>query len=208
MMKMSRSSLERFAVSGRRLAAVLCALSLAFGAWPASAELRYTTVYREKLVEGTTPEQLWRYMTEHPIIDEDGPALANITHDHKLSVKTERSDGVCRVSNLDFTWNFVITLPKAVDEVRMTPAVRAMWREFTHYLKGHENAHRTIFIGCGRDFVPEAEKLTTRGPCFVLKHRVKQLVDKRYKACMAKQRAFDRDEHKSLPKLALHKASH
>lgn len=173
---------------------------------PASAELRYKTTYRENPIRGTMPEELWRYMDSHPIIDEDGPALANITHDHGLSVKTERSAGVCRVSTVDFTWHFVITLPKAVDEARMSQATRAMWREFTAYLKRHEEHHRTIFIGCGKDFLAEAAKLTARGPCFGLKGTVRRYIDKQYEACMARQRDFDRRERQSVNALALRRA--
>jgi len=173
------------------------------GVGSAYAGLRYTTSYRQNEIRGTTPEQLRLFMASHPIIDEDGPALANITHEHKLSVATVRSDGVCRVSNLDFKWDFVITLPKAVDEAGMSQKTRVMWREFTAYLKRHEERHRTIFLGCGKDFVAEAAKLTARGPCLLLRTKVKRYIDKEYQACMVKQRAFDREERRSVLKLSL-----
>lgn len=174
---------------------------------PAWAELRYKTSYRENPIRGTTPQELWRYMGSHPIIDEDGLAFANITHDHKLSIKTERSAGACRTSRIDFTWHFVITLPKAVDEARMSPATRTMWDEFTAYLKRHEEHHRTIFIGCGKDFLARAAKLTARGPCFGLKGKVRRYIDQQYEVCMTKQRAFDRRDRQSLNKLALRRAN-
>ena len=173
---------------------------------PALAELRYTTEYRVNPIRGTTPEQLWRFMATHPIIDEDGPALANITHDHKLSVYSEKSGGACRVANIDFTWRFVITLPKAVDRARMSSATGAMWREFTGYLKRHEEHHRTIFIGCGRKFLADAEKITGRRNCFGFKRKISRFVEKKYDACMKKQREFDRQEIQSLANLALRQA--
>jgi predicted secreted Zn-dependent protease len=200
----SRPRLSAAVIAGSAM--LLLAGVILSGVESALAELRYTTSYRENPIRGTTPDQLWRYMARHPIIDEDGPALANITHDHKLSVETERSGGVCRVSRLDFSWQFVITLPRAVDEAAMTPATRAMWREFTAYLKQHEEHHRTIFIGCGRSFVAAAEKLTARGSCLGLKSKVKRFIDKQYDACMEKQRAFDRDSRQSVAKLGLRRA--
>ncbi len=133
---------------------------------PALGELRYTTEYSANPVRGTFPKQLCRYMATHPIIDEDGPALANITHDHELSVTSEKTGGACRVANLDFTWRFVITLPKAVDEAQMSNATRSMWREFTSYLKRHEEHHRTIFLGCGEKFLANAAKITGGRNCF------------------------------------------
>ena len=108
--------------------------------------------------------------------------------------------------DVDFTWRFVITLPKAVDEARMNPSVKRMWREFTSYLKRHEEHHRTIFIGCGSDFVAKASKLTSKGSCLGLKGKVRRFVDKQYKSCMVKQRAFDRDERQSVNNLALRRA--
>lgn len=187
--------------------AVLLALAL-LDARPTLAELRYKTSYRENPIRGTTPQQLWQYMRAHPIIDEDdGPALANISHDHTLTVDTSRSNGTCRVSGVDFSWHFVITLPRAVDEAAMSPAVRGMWGEFTAYLKRHEEQHRTIFIGCGEDFLRKAAKLTLRGPCFALKSKVKRFIDEQYKVCVAKQRTFDRNERPSLSRLRLRQAS-
>ncbi len=192
-----------------RFAAIFCLLLAVIGALgpqTAFAELRYTTSYRENPIRGVTPAQLWRNMGRHPIIDEDGPALANITHDHKLTVKTEKTAGVCRVSGLDFSWKFVITLPKAVDEAAMNRKTRAIWREFVAYLKRHEEHHRTIFLACGRSFVAEAETFTTRGSCPGLQRKVTRFVNEQYDVCMTKQRAFDRTDRSALAKLAFHRA--
>jgi predicted secreted Zn-dependent protease len=207
MQKPLRSKTQLSPVAGVRMAAVfLCAGAVLFDAGPAFSELNHTTSYRRNPVHGTTPEQLWGYMAGHPIIDEDGPALANITHDHTLSVQTARAAGVCRVARVDFTWHFVITVPTAVDEARMSPATRAMWREFTAYLRRHEEHHRAIFIGCGRDFLAKAAKLTAPGPCVGLKGRVKRYIDEQYQVCMAEQRAYDRDERQTVANLALRRA--
>jgi predicted secreted Zn-dependent protease len=185
-------------------AALLAALLAA--AAPARGELRHTTEYRVNPIKGATPAELWRSMAARPIIDEDGPALANITHDHRLAVKTTNSGKACRVESLDFTWRFVITLPNAVDEARMSTATRAMWREFTGYLKRHEEHHRTIFLACGTDFLAKAAKMTAGGNCRGLERKVRKFIDKQYEACMARQRQFDRDEKQSVAGLALRRA--
>lgn len=192
----------------------LIALSLAIivtglimsGVRPAFAELRYTTEYRENPIRGTTPEQLWRSMRARPIIDEDGPAIANITHDHKLVVKSEKSGGSCRSKKIDFTWRFVITLPKAVDKAGMSTNTRRMWREFTTYLKRHEEHHRTIFLGCGRKFLADAAKITGGRSCFGFKRKIRRFIKDKYDACMKKQRAYDRRERSTIANLALRRA--
>lgn len=195
--------------SGQRSAALVATLlmvAVPLSTFPAFGELRHTTSYRQNPIRGTTPAELWRYMAAHPIIDEDGPALANITHDHTLSVKTVKSGGVCRAADIDFRWKFVITLPKAVDEARMSGKTRAMWREFTTYLKRHEEHHRTIFLGCGKDFLDKAAKITIARTCSGLKRKIDQFIDKQYAACMTKQREFDRQEKHTVASLALRRA--
>jgi predicted secreted Zn-dependent protease len=180
--------------------------ALLFSTAPAEGELRHTTEYRVNPIKGTTPAELWRSMAARPIIDEDGPALANITHDHKLVVKTTKADNGCGVDSLDFTWRFVITLPKAVDEAGMSAATRGMWREFTSYLKRHEEHHRTIFLACGKDFLAKAAKITAGRSCPGLERKVRKFIDKQYAACMARQRQFDRDEKETVAGLALRRA--
>jgi predicted secreted Zn-dependent protease len=174
---------------------------------PAFGELSYTTEYRVNPIRGTSPEQLWRFMATHPIIDEDGPALANITHDYELTVESEKSGGVCRVADIDFSWRFVITLPKAVDKARMSSATHAMWQEFTGYLTRHEEHHRTIFLDCGETFLAEAAKVTSRRSCFGFKRKIRRFIEKRYKACMKIQRAYDRQERRTVANLRLRRAA-
>ena len=160
---------------------------------PASAELAYSTSYRDHPVSGSTPATVWHSMNAHPIIDpDDGPAYANLTHAHDVSVKTATVGGVCRVTDLKFTWHFVLTLPKAVDYGRMSSANRALWTSFRANLKRHEEMHRTIFVGCGKEFVPAAEAMTGPAGCVGVEAKVRDFIDRRYTACMAKQREFEK----------------
>ena len=140
---------------------VAIAVLFAGGAGPAEAGLRYTTVFKSHPVYGTTPRTIVQYMNSHPIPDpDDGAALANITHKHTLSVTTQASGGGCAVKDLTFTWNFVITLPKAMERAKMSSSTVGMWNEFVAKAKWHELRRREIFLACGASFVPAAEKLT------------------------------------------------
>jgi predicted secreted Zn-dependent protease len=176
-------------------------------AGPAFAELGYTTAYKDYLVRGTTPQAVWQYMVKYPIMDpDDGPALANITHDHKLTVKTATVGGTCRVTSLAFNWNFVITLPKAVDEKKMSPATDSMWQEFVAKCRWHEEHRKEIFLDCGKAFTEAAQAMTGPAGCFDLDRRVRSFVDQQYTACMRKQRDFGRQDAPLISSLRLLKA--
>jgi predicted secreted Zn-dependent protease len=200
------SQLNRSAALTSIVPALLLWFALTWTVAPAFGELRYTTTYRQNPIRGITPAELWSGMAAHPILDEDGPALANITHAHTLTVKTEHSGESCHVKKVDFTWRFVITLPRAVDESRMDRKTRTMWGEFTAFLKSHEEHHRTIFLQCGKNFLAKAATLANGRNCSGLERKVSRFVDAQYAVCMSKQRAFDRRDRKSVGKLALRRA--
>jgi predicted secreted Zn-dependent protease len=163
-----------------------------------AAGLSSATTYTDHPVHGTTAYGLCRDMAVHPIVDpDDGNALANLTHDHMLAVSTApTTSGQCRVSSLSFHWQFVITLPKAVDEPKLDSKTRSVWQSFRAHLKWHEEHHRAIFLECGKTFVRDAAKLT--GPCASLEHTVRASIDKAYAACMVRQRNFDAADHDTV----------
>ncbi len=161
----------------------------------AGSKVVHTTEYRKHPVSGTTPATVLRYMNAHPIIDpDDGPAYANLTHDHSVTIETGTVGGTCRVTDLTFRWRFVLTLPQAADYGRMSPAMQKTWSSFLAGLKKHEEAHRTIFLGCGKSFTVAAAKLTGPAGCAGLEKKVRQYLDKQYAACMAKQREYEKTD--------------
>jgi predicted secreted Zn-dependent protease len=187
----------------RLLALWLAGAIAALAADGAAADLVHTTEYRAHAVHGATPGAIWRYMNAHPIIDpDDGPAYANLTHDHVLSVRTASESGICRVSALSFRWRFVLTLPKAVDQAAMDSRTRSMWNDFVAGLKHHEETHRAIFLRCGARFVPAAERMTGTGNCAGLERKVSRSIDQAYQACMADQREFEKRDRPRILGLA------
>jgi predicted secreted Zn-dependent protease len=189
-----------------RRSTVLLLLLLA-GTCPAMAELRYTTVYKDHVVHGTTPPTLYQDMIAHPIMDpDDGPAFANITHDHTLMVKTATIGDACKVTDLTFTWRFVITLPKAAEEARMTSATVNLWREFVSKCSWHEEHRVAIFLDCGKAFLAQAQAMTGAAGCTGLDGAVRRYVDEQYAACMKRQRAFGAEDAPAIANLGLLKA--
>jgi len=191
----------------RWLSAIIAVLFATAPGGPAVAGLSYTTVYKDHPVYGATPQAVMQYMNSHPINDpDDGPALANITHEHTVATTTAPSGSGCAVKNLNFTWHFVITLPKAVDHAKMSPATAGMWQQFLAKAKWHELHRRAIFLDCGASFVPAAEKLTAP-TCWGLNAKVRNYIDKEYAACMRKQRAFAAADRASVARLSLIRAA-
>jgi predicted secreted Zn-dependent protease len=187
----------------------LCFAALfVLAAGPAPAELVHGTEYREHRVSGATPREIWQYMNAHPIIDpDDGPAYANLTHEHDLNLTTATAGGTCRVTGLTFRWRFVLTLPKAVDYAGMSAGTQSLWSAFVAGLKRHEETHRTIFLGCGAKFVPAAEKLTGPAGCLGIERKVKRFIDQKYEECMAEQSAFEERDRARILGLAFIKAA-
>jgi predicted secreted Zn-dependent protease len=176
-------------------------------ATPAAGELVHTTLYHNHPVKGTTPRALLAYMNAHPIIDpDDGPAYANLTHEHTLALTTESAAGRCRVKALTFRWRFVVTLPMAVDEARMSGPTKRLWRDFVAGLKRHEETHRSIFLDCGARFVSAAERLTAAS-CTALERQVHRTIDSAYDRCMARQRAFEARDRPRVLGLGLVRAA-
>ena len=146
-------------------------------------------------------------MNAHPIIDpDDGPAYANLTHDHDVAMKTAMEGGACQVSELTFRWRFVLTLPKAVDQAGMALPTRSMWNGFVAAVKRHEETHRAIFLRCGAKFVPAAKRLTAAG-CPALERKVRRSLDQAYQACLLEQRAFETRDRPHILGLAFVKAA-
>lgn len=159
----------------------------------AEAELQHTTAYRTHPVSGTTLGAIFRSMNARPIMDpDDGPAYANLTHAHTLSVKTAVAGGTCRVTDLKFRWNFVLTVPRPTQYGQLSNGERQVWDSFAASLKRHEEGHRTIFLKCGRSFTAAAEKMTAPGSCAGLETKVRRFIDRRYADCMAEQREYEK----------------
>jgi predicted secreted Zn-dependent protease len=194
--------------SRKRLwAAAVAAVGLALAPTASLGAVRSTTEWRQNPIRGTVPAELVSYMRAHMIADEDGPAFANITHDHDLSVSVRPAGEICRVDALTFDFRFVITLPVAVDEGRMAPATRRIWREFAAYTKWHEGRHREIFLDCAARFAAVAERMVGRDGCPALERRVKKSIANAFDACMSVQRAFDHREAPRVAALALFRSA-
>lgn len=174
-----------------RLAELLAVFVLAVSPAVAGSSLHHTLNERQHGVRGTTAAAVYRALLRDPIIDADsGRSFANLTHEHEFDLLTEMSGGQCRVIDIAFRWDFVMTLPAARDEAQFSTATRKTWRSFIARVRTHELHHRDIFLDCGRSFLPKALAITAKS-CSKLDRDVRRYLETQYDACMVRQRAFD-----------------
>jgi predicted secreted Zn-dependent protease len=169
--------------------ATLTALALLSEPLGVEAGVTTSTTYRDYRVSGSTPSGLVTYMRSHPFPGDRGAAVANIRPSYSLSVSTKTSGGICRASSVNLKVNFVMTLPKATTS--LSGGTRSSWNNFVAFARRHEETHRSIYIGCARNFVAKAQRLTA-GSCFTLQSRIRAMLDAERRACDRKHAAFDR----------------
>ncbi len=68
---------------------------------------------------------------------------ATTTQDGKLLQTSS-----CKVQDYRLKLDFVIRLPKIKNEAVLPAADRKRWKQFSAFLKTHEETHREIWLGC------------------------------------------------------------
>jgi predicted secreted Zn-dependent protease len=194
-----------FVLSGGVRRAVRAALSMSVVIGivsAAAAEVRTTTSYRSYSVGGSTARSLVSYMRSHPFRGDHGDAVANVRPLYRLSVATRTSGGTCRASNVTLSIAFTITLPSARSESSMASSTRSAWQNFVAFARRHESTHRSIYIGCGNNFVAKAQHLTASS-CAGLQASIRRLLESEKRSCEVRQRSFDRSESRRVSGLSL-----
>jgi predicted secreted Zn-dependent protease len=162
----------------------------------AAAGVRSSTATRYYSVGGTTKVSLASRMRSNPFRGDHGGAVANIRPKYSLKVSTKPSGGSCRVTDIDLTIHFVMTLPRA-NEAGMAAGTRASWRGFVAFARRHEATHRSIYLQCAQNFLAKARTLSGAS-CPALQARARQLLNAEDRACDRRHAAFDRSERRRL----------
>jgi predicted secreted Zn-dependent protease len=168
----------------------------------AIADVKTSTRIQTYSVGGTTAHTLVSYMRSNPFHGSRGDAVANIRPNYRLNVASRQSGGTCRPSNVTLNIDFVMTLPKARNQLDST--TRSAWNAFVAFTKRHEETHRSIYVKCGNDFVAKAERLSA-ATCSALDAAIRRLLEVEKAVCDVRQRAFDRAEYGRVASLGLFK---
>jgi predicted secreted Zn-dependent protease len=108
-------------------------------------------------------------------------------------------DKSCRIADYSIKANFLIRLPKMANEVALKGETLARWRQFSSFLRKHEETHRTIWMGCAGEL--ENRIAAMRAPdCATLDRKATALWASIKKQCDRKHDAFDNAEQVRLIK--------
>ena len=110
----------------------------------------------------------------------------------KLELKSS-----CRITDYQYSIDFVIRLPKLTGEASLSPSARARWQQFSSFLRQHEETHRSIWMGCAHEIESRVKALRGRS-CDEVDKKAQAIREQVQKACNRKHVAFDTAEQKKL----------
>lgn len=178
------------------LVSVLAAAAFAMCAGVADAKPKFKTRYTYYTVAGKTAQDIYKAMLRR------GPRVngakayaatsATTTQDGKL-----RQSKTCRIDNYQLNLAFVIKLPRIKNEKVLPASDRRQWRQFSAFLKTHEETHRSIWLGCAKDLERRVRSIKAK-TCSQADKKAAQLWDSIRASCSKKHNAFDKAEQKKL----------
>jgi predicted secreted Zn-dependent protease len=176
----------------------LAAASLAWVVSTVSAQPIQSTQYTYYPVSGASAQEIYKAMLH------SGPRVrgekayaatsATTTQDGKLLQKNS-----CQIQDYKLKLNFVIKLPKLRNEKALPVSDRSRWRQFSSFLKKHEETHRSIWLGCAADLEAQVKALKS-STCAEADKKAQVLWERMRSTCNKKHAAFDAAEQRKLMK--------
>jgi predicted secreted Zn-dependent protease len=175
---------------------VVTGLAFAFLSVAAAARPAGDTSYEYYNVSGSDAASLHNNMIRR------GPHLSG-KNAYALTTMRSTQTGrliqgkTCKVSNYNVGMSFKMKLPKLRDGTKLSGAERGRWNAFAAFVKRHEETHRAIWLGCGRDMERRVAGLRAAN-CNAWEAAEKKIVAAVVSSCNAKHQAFDAAEQRSL----------
>ena len=175
------------------IAAAAAALGLCAGV---AANPVQTTRYAYYTVSGDSAVEIYDEMVRR------GPRV-NGTQAYAATSATTVQDGKllqsssCQIKDYRLKLSFVIKLPKIKNEKVLPASDRKQWRNFSAFLKSHEETHRQIWLGCAADLETKVKAIRARS-CSDADAKAAKLWNRMRATCGQKHAAFDTAEQKRL----------
>jgi predicted secreted Zn-dependent protease len=181
-------------------AAMLAVLAagLAIGG-EAQARPQVSTSYTYYPVSGSSAIDLYNAMIRRgPHVNgSQAYAMTSFAPDSKVSIIPGKT---CRV-HFQFKLKFTIRLPRLTNESALSGQTRSTWREFSSFVRRHEETHRSIWTQCMQQLENKIDGIRGRDCLQAAKQAVaysKQIMA----SCNRKQAAFDAAEQQRVRKHA------
>lgn len=181
-----------------RMTVLLAAAAVAGLSADASAKPAQTTKYTYYSVAGDSAVEIYDAMIRKGPRVNGAKAYASTsattTQDGKLLQTTS-----CKIQDYKLKIDFVIRLPKIRNEKLLPAADRNRWKQFSAFLRKHEETHREIWLGCASDLERQVKAIRAK-TCAEADRKAAQLWDRMRAACNKKHNAFDAAEQRKLMK--------
>lgn len=176
----------------RLLGVVFCVLS------PALAEAKpvQSTKYVYYNVGGDTAASVYKAMLSRGPNVNGAKAYAATSAVSSQDGKLAQAKS-CVIQDYQVKIDFVIKLPKLRNEAVLPAPDRSRWRQFSQFLKAHEETHRSIWLGCAQELEAKVRAIKAKG-CDEAEARASKLWDAMRRSCSKKHDSFDKAEQKRL----------
>jgi predicted secreted Zn-dependent protease len=179
-----------------RLAVGAAILLSAWESQDAQAAPAFTTKYVYYKVSGDSAASVYLSMLKRGPHVKGEKAYAATSAESSQRGKLELKNS-CRITDYQYSVDFVIRLPKLADEGSLSPSARARWQQFSGFLRQHEETHRSIWMGCAHEIEAKVKALRGRS-CDEVDRKAQAIREQVQKACNRKHVAFDAAEQKKL----------
>lgn len=184
------------AIKGLMAGAVIALAAV--GSQVAQAAPAFTTKYVYYKVSGDSPAGIYVSMLKRGPHVKGEKAYAATSAESSQRGKLELTKS-CRITDYQYSIDFVIRLPKLTDEASLSTGARSRWQQFSSFLRKHEETHRSIWMGCANEIETKIRALRGR-TCSEVDKKAQAIRDQVQNACNRKHMAFDAAEQKRLAK--------
>jgi predicted secreted Zn-dependent protease len=163
----------------------------------AEAKPKFPTKYTYYTVTGKSAVDVFKSLSRRGPTIKGVSAYATTTANTAQSGKLVQEGKSCRIRDYDFNADFVINLPKLRNEAALTGSSKSTWRQFSGFLKRHEEEHRAIWLGCGQRLKGQILALR-KSSCSAVEKEASRLWNSMRTSCQKKHDALDRRDQKAL----------
>lgn len=178
------------------LPGAVAALILA-GIAPAAAGTQHSVDYTYYSVSGRTPAEIYRsILSRGPMVGGERAIAATVAkglQNYSMSDDT----GACRITEHRLNFRFTVQLPQPASLSAMRPRDKALWRQFSAFLKAHELQHTRLWLGCAAE-LDRSVMAIRASSCKTTARKADSLWRTMKASCDKLQASFDREQRAEL----------